>query len=255
MALLALAKNNKPQPKRKHCAIREPDPFSGGSPDELRAFIFQCQIYFRASKGEFTKDEEKIFFAILYLRGIALEYFELFISEPDPLQPPDFLEDWLAFVQWLSNIFSSYSPKDDDEDAIVSIPFPYDRKATDYFICFAKYQNRIRWEDRSLCKVVKDTILARISEELCYSREDLSSFEGYKRAVLRINNNFWRQIQDEKNKARIAHTLQHHFVMICLGQAFWHQETAAVINRRLWELEWHLWEGVILIEWHGCRIS
>ena len=47
-------------------------------------------------------------------------------------------------------------------------------------------------------------------KELRYSKEDLSSFEGYKRAVLRINNNFWRQIQDEKNKARIARTLQHH---------------------------------------------
>jgi len=120
------------------------------------------------------------------------------------------LEDWSAFVQRLSNIFGSYSPEDDDEDAIVSIPFPHDRKATDYFICFAKYQNRICWENRSLRKVVKGAIPARISEELHYSREDLSSFEGYKRAVLRINNNFWRQIQDEKNKARIARTLQHH---------------------------------------------
>ena len=26
-------------------------------------------------------------------------------------------------------------------------------------------------------------------------------------------------------------------VMICLGQAFWHQETVAVIDGRLWELE------------------
>jgi len=207
---LALAKNNRPQSKKKHRAIREPDPFSGGSPDELRAFIFQCQIYFRASEEEFTKDEEKIFFAISYLRDIALEYFEPFISEPDPLQPPDFLEDWSAFVQRLSNIFGSYSPEDDDKDAIVSIPFPHDGKATDYFIRFAKYQNRIHWEDRSLHKVVKDAIPARISKELRYSKEDLSSFEGYKRVVLRIDNNFWRQIQDEKNKARIARTLQHY---------------------------------------------
>jgi len=74
------------------------DPFSGGSPDKLQAFLFQCQIYLRASEGVFTKDSERIFFAILYLRGIALEYFEPFISEPDPLQFLDFLEDWLAFV-------------------------------------------------------------------------------------------------------------------------------------------------------------
>ena len=40
-------------------------------------------------------------------------------------------------------------------------------------------------------------------------------------------------------------------VMICLGQTFWHQETVAVIDGQLWELERHLWEGVILIGRHG----
>jgi len=30
----------------------------------------------------------------------------------------DFLEDWDAFVQKLSNIFGSYLPEDGDEDAV-----------------------------------------------------------------------------------------------------------------------------------------
>jgi len=106
-------------------------------------FLFQCQIYFKASEGEFTEDSEKIFFAISYLKDIALDYFKPFITEPDPLYSLDFLEDWPAFVQRLSNIFRSYSPEDNDKDAIIAIPFPYDRRATDYFICFAKYQNQI----------------------------------------------------------------------------------------------------------------
>jgi len=46
----------------------------------------------------------------------------------------DFLEDWDVFIQKLSNIFGSYLPKDDDEDAIVSIPFSPDGKAIIYFI-------------------------------------------------------------------------------------------------------------------------
>jgi len=108
--------------------------FSGGSPDELRAFIFQCQIYFRAYKREFLEDTERIFFAISYLRGVALDYFEPFINEAKAYQNFDFLEDWLAFVQKLSNLFGSYSPEDDDEDAIVAIPFPNDGKAVNYFI-------------------------------------------------------------------------------------------------------------------------
>jgi len=120
------------------------------------------------------------------------------------------LEDWPAFVQWLSNVFGSYSPEDNDENAIIAIPFPHDRRATDYFICFAKYQNWIQWDNRSLRKVVKDAIPTRISEELRYSQENLSSFEGYKRAVMRINDNYWRQVQDDKNKVNMTCTLQRH---------------------------------------------
>jgi len=185
--------------------------FSGGTPDDLHAFIFQCQIYFRACEGDFKEDSEKIYFAISYLRGIALDYFEPYINEPDPTQSLDFLEDWSAFVQKLSNIFGSYSPEDDDEDAIVAIPFPNDEKAVNYFIYFAKYQNRIRWDDCSLRKVVKDALPSRISDELRFSREDLSTFEGLKRAVMRIDSDYWRCVQDGKNKSCQFRTFQDHF--------------------------------------------
>jgi len=103
-------------------------------------------------------------------------------------------------VQKLSNTFGSYSPEDDDEDAIAIIPFPHDGKAVNYFIQFAKYQNRIRWDDRSLRKLVKDAIPSRIRDELRFTHEDVSSFEGFKRAVMRIDNNYWRRIQEDKNK-------------------------------------------------------
>lgn len=92
----------------------------------------------------------KIFFAISYLRGIALDYFEPFINELDLLQDFDFLEDWNVFVQKLSNIFGFYIPEDDDKDAIATIPFPPNSKAMTYFIQFTKYQNRIHWGDHSL---------------------------------------------------------------------------------------------------------
>jgi len=136
---LTLARRPDPQPKKRNKGVKEPDLFSGGSPDELRAFIFQCQIYFHACEGEFQEDTEKIFFAISYLRGMVLDYFKPFINEAEAYQSFDFLEEWSAFVQKLSNLFRSYSPEDDDEDAIVAIPFPNDGKAVNYFIQFAKF--------------------------------------------------------------------------------------------------------------------
>lgn len=181
--------------------MKEPDPFSSSSPDELRAFIFQCQFYFYACEGEFSEDTEKIFFAISYLREVVLDYFKPFIKKSDLYQEFDFLENWLAFMQKLSNVFGSYSLEDNDEDAIVAIPFPSNGKVVSYFIQYAKYMNCIYWDNGSLRKVVKDTLPNYIRDELQFSHEDISFFKGLKRAILRINNDFWKWLQEDKNKS------------------------------------------------------
>ena len=204
-ALLTIVHQTGQHSSKNHRGVKEPDLFNWRSPDELRAFIFQCQIYFHACEEDFQEDTDKIFFAISYLRGIVLGYFEPYINELDPLQDFDFLDSWSAFVQKLSNTFGSYSPEDNDEDAIVSISFPHDGKAVNYFIQFAKYQNRIRWDDCSLRKVVKDAIPPHIHDKLCFSHEDMTSFEGFKRAIMKINSNYWRRTQDNKNRLHTTH--------------------------------------------------
>jgi len=166
--LLVLARNSNSQPKRKYYAIRELDLFNGGGLDKLWAFLFQYQVYFRASEEKFTEDLEKIFFVILYLRNIVSDYFEPFINELDLYYFLDFLEDLSAFVQCLSNVFGLYSLENNNEDTIVTISFLHDSKTTKYFIHFTKYQNQIQWDDWSFYKVVKDTIPIRISDELWY---------------------------------------------------------------------------------------
>ena len=46
-----------------------------------------------------------------------------------------------------------------------------------------------------------------IREELRFSHEDVSSFKGLKRAVMQIDNDFWKRHQEDKNKLQMAHTL------------------------------------------------
>ena len=86
---------------------------------------------------------------------------------------------------------------------IVSIPFSSDSKAVNYFICFVKYQNHVCWDKRTLYKVVKDTILNYIQDKLYYSQKNILFFEGFKRAVLQIDNNYQKRIQNNRNKSRI----------------------------------------------------
>jgi len=179
--LLVLSRQAVPQQqKKRYRGVKEPDPFSNSSLDNLYTFVFQCQIYFWACEGEFTKDSEKVFFAISYLRRAALDYFELFINKLDPYQYLDFFEDWSAFVQKLSNVFGSYSPEDNDKDAIVAITFPNEGRAVNYFIQFTKYQNCIWWDDCSLQKVVKDALPPYVRDKLRFSHEDVLFFKGLK---------------------------------------------------------------------------
>jgi len=139
---------------------------------------------------------------------VALDYFEPFINKAKAYQDFNFLENWLAFVQKLSNLFGSYSLGDDDEDAIIAISFPNDGKAINYFIQFAKFQNRIHWDNRALRKVVKDAIPNRICDELRFSHKDVSTFEGLKRAIMRIDNDFWKRQQEKKHKFQASKAIQ-----------------------------------------------
>ena len=139
---------------------------------------------------------------------MAFDYFEPFINETKAYQNFDFLENWSAFVQKLSNLFGSYSLEDDDENTIIAIPFPNDGKAVNYFIQFAKFQNWIRWDNRALRKVVKNAIPDRIHDELRFSHEDVSTFEGLKRAVMRIDNDFWKRQQEGKHKFQASRAIQ-----------------------------------------------
>jgi len=56
--------------------------------------------------------------------------------------------------------------------------------------------------------VVKDTIPDRIRDELRFSHEDISTFEGLKRAVMRIDNDFWKHQQEEKHKFQALRATQ-----------------------------------------------
>jgi len=83
--LLVLVQQTVPCSQKRHRGIREPDTFSGGSADDLWAFIFQCQIYFYAYDREFKEDSKKIYFAILYLRGIVRGHLGLCLVSSEGL--------------------------------------------------------------------------------------------------------------------------------------------------------------------------
>ena len=69
--------------------IREPEPFSGKDPTKLKAFLFQCRLYFQGS-SDFEDRSRRVTFALSYLQDVAQEWFEPRISgdeHPQALLP------------------------------------------------------------------------------------------------------------------------------------------------------------------------
>jgi Domain of unknown function (DUF4939) len=85
--------------------LREPEPFTEKDPKKLKAFIFQCQLYF--CSPDFDSDSKKVTFALSYLQDVAQEWFESSISGLTD-EPPEWFDNWKAFLDELRTNFGPY---------------------------------------------------------------------------------------------------------------------------------------------------
>src|SRR6266481_2198394 len=66
--------------------LRELDTFDGANPNKLRTFILQCSLHFHDRSNAFTSNRAKVAYALSFLTGPALGWFEpiLFDQGEDP---------------------------------------------------------------------------------------------------------------------------------------------------------------------------
>jgi len=64
-------------PKPHQSKTRILDIFDGSNPHKLNHFLFQCWLFFHANPLQFSTDEEKINFALIYLSGVAQDWFKV----------------------------------------------------------------------------------------------------------------------------------------------------------------------------------
>ena len=60
-----------------------PNTFGSNEPDKLNNFLFQCHLYFCTNLAQFDMDIAKINFAIIYLTGVAQDWFEMGLNQED----------------------------------------------------------------------------------------------------------------------------------------------------------------------------
>jgi hypothetical protein len=90
---------------------REPDTFNGSDPRKLQPFLHQCYLNFQDRTDAFSSRSVKVTYALSYLKGTALDWFEPMLLEGDLIDEPTWLSDYEEFVSELKVNFGPYDPE------------------------------------------------------------------------------------------------------------------------------------------------
>ena len=116
-------------------SVKEPDQFDGSNQQKLQGFLLQLKLNFRAKKKSFRSNSDKVTYAVSFLKGTALDYFEPCLTD-NPDQGPAWLNDYDEFVEELMINFGLYEQVANAEVELKQLVMKDNHKATKFFIDF-----------------------------------------------------------------------------------------------------------------------
>jgi Retrotransposon gag protein len=170
----------------------EPEPFTGKDPKKLKAFIFQCQLYFRNS--DFDSDSKKVIFALSYLWDVAQEWFEPGISRLTN-KPPEWFDNWEAFLDDLCTNFGPYDKTGNAKHELTNLRMRDNQRVSDYLVRFSGLALRCSWREPALRYRFYKGLPPRIKDELSKS-EKPRTLQVLKQKVQNIDARYWEQAQE-----------------------------------------------------------
>ncbi|KIJ43622.1 hypothetical protein M422DRAFT_253209 [Sphaerobolus stellatus SS14] len=150
----------------------------------------------------------KIYFALSFLWGAALECFELAVMVDYPNK-----DDQPLILEKLKANFEAASPEEDMETALEELKMEKHHQAIWFFISFAKYKVKTAYNDCSYYCLVMNAIPNWILEELHRVFPMPKSYETLHSMILQIDQCYWNHkkimglCQKEAPKPPVAMTL------------------------------------------------
>jgi Retrotransposon gag protein len=186
----------------------EPEPFTGKDSKKLKAFIFQCQLYFRNS--DFDSDSKKVTFALSYLRDVAQEWFEPGISGLTD-EPPEWFDNWEAFLDELCTNFGPYDETGDAEHELTNLRMRDGQRASNYLVHFSGLALHCSWGEPALRYRFYEGLPPRIKDELSKSRKP-RTLQVLKQKVQNIDARYWEraQVNNKIGKTHPSHLPPQH---------------------------------------------
>ena len=190
-----LRKRQEPSKKAK---AKEPDTFDGSDPKKLNNFILLCNLYFRNNPA-YSEDETKVTFALSYLRGTALEYFEPSLIETDEV--PVWMYDWSTFIQNLRTQFGPIDPTADAEDGIDNLKMQENQHIVKYNVEFNRLSIRTGWDDPVLRHRYYTGLAERIKDVMGQQGKP-ATLEAMKTLAHAIDSRHWERIREKSRSGK-----------------------------------------------------
>ena len=161
-----LTSTTRPSAHKQKAKLCEPDPFDGTDPRKLHTFLALCQLNFQSLLTSFPDDSAKVNYALSYLKGTALEWFEPSITDSDDLEL--WMEDWNEFVRLLKLNFRPADPVGDAEEGLDTLRMRNGQKIAKHNIEFNRLAAVANWGDAPLRHTYYKGLPDRIKDSLVH---------------------------------------------------------------------------------------
>jgi hypothetical protein len=166
IVLLANTLQQPREPSSVSSKVREPDQFDGQDPRKLRTFLMQLELNFNDRPSVFRQDRTKVNYALSYLKGTALEWFEPGLVGPGGRLQPSWLSDWSTFVDQLRVNFGPHDPTGEAEAELERLHMKENHRITKYNVDFARLAAQCEWGEAALRYQYYRGLPARIKDEI-----------------------------------------------------------------------------------------
>jgi hypothetical protein len=190
------------EPSESKAKVKEPDVFDGSDPRKLKEFLVSLSLVFVDRPSHFT-DQKKVMYALSYLGGSAREWFVPDILDPNPTNPPAWMNSFSALVRELQDHFGLFDAQGEAEDRLGNIRMKENEQVRKYNTRFNTLAAMTGWDDIALKWAYQRGLATRIKDEMVHGPTP-ATLSAYRAKVLEIDNRYWRR--EEERKREVART-------------------------------------------------
>ena len=180
--------------------VHKPDMFDGTDPRKLRTFLVQCELNFQDRPKAFASDRARVTFAQSYLKGMALEWFELdLLNSANPCARLLWMDNYAQFVSELKSNFGLHDPVGDAEHQLDNLSMKEGQKINKYVVEFNRLAGQVRgYGNGALHHIFYSGLPDRIKDEISHIGKP-RTLDGYRTLAQTIDARYWER------KSEVAH--------------------------------------------------